>query len=199
MENAWQFAKVYEKIPKQRIPESRFRPNKIIWEYPAETHAVKNADGDWVVTDEYWNWRRRGFLNPDPVRYPVGFKGRSKCLFALYQDPETEEWTQLGYINARKKLYCRLYADSVRHDPLFKELQTRVQNGGKVTILDVDGPTLLPEKALEYPFNQIDPVSSTIPCTEELIKAFLHEPAIPFGHGFVLATMLVGGEHWLYQ
>ena len=55
---------------------------------------------DETITDSYFRWRQKGFNNPDPVRYPVGYNYRHKCLLSL--GPLGERW---NYVESRKNLY----------------------------------------------------------------------------------------------
>ena len=106
VENVWQFSKVYEKVEEQKIPLSRFQPNTIVWEHPAETHVV---DGE--IQPAYWAWRKKGMQNSYAVRYPNGFNGRRKCLYSLWPVNDDDVlFEQLDYIQARKKIYCGEYA-----------------------------------------------------------------------------------------
>src|SRR3990167_1065909 len=81
MENIYQ-TKCYEKVPKSVQRYSRY-DSTVIWDHPAEIHAVKDENGDWDPTDKYWEWRKKLAENEYAVRYPVGFHYRHNCLFAI--------------------------------------------------------------------------------------------------------------------
>lgn len=81
MENIWQFSKVYKNVPASKQYYSQW-DDTVIWDHPAETH----IDSDGNLTDEYWEWRRKGYNNKYPVRYPVGMKHRSECLYSFYNE-----------------------------------------------------------------------------------------------------------------
>jgi hypothetical protein len=90
--------------------------------------------------------REDGLRNEYPVRYPVGRKTRSECLFAIPYD--TPSWTErLNYIEARKRNYLPLYIRLVREQPKFHKLLQRLLNGENLLIVEVDGPH---EESLEY-------------------------------------------------
>jgi hypothetical protein len=66
-------------------------------------------------TKEYWKWREAGFNNKKAVRYPNGFKGRTECKFSLWKN-EKGEWERLGYVEARAKIYAKVYEDLVKKE-----------------------------------------------------------------------------------
>ena len=101
LENIWQFSKVYEIVNALKTPLSRFHPDTIIWEHPREIHF---KDGE--LTEDFWAWREKGMNNLYAVRYPNGFKGRTKCLFAVWPGNNDEEDVKLNYIEGRKRIYC---------------------------------------------------------------------------------------------
>ena len=189
MENVWQAAKVYEQVPKSTQKRSRFDPT-VIWDHPAERHAVPDGVGGWTLTPEYMTWRQKLMFAPEPVRYPVGFKHRHKCLFAAGNTPQE----RLGYIESRKQLYVPMYNSLVRATDTFKKLQSRHQNGENLLIIEVDGPHA---ESLEY-YKQSYGVDSnfiktdTILCTPNNLSIMLEDAKHPFGHGYCLAMSLRG-------
>lgn len=70
LENRWQGSKVYASVPTCRQTYSRF-DRRVIWEHPAEKHAILQPDGTYALTSAYYDWRRKLMANPDPVRYPI--------------------------------------------------------------------------------------------------------------------------------
>lgn len=86
---------------------------------PGESCPAKNMENAWQFakvykqhvdnagnpTEEYWEWARRGWADSFAHRYPMG-KGAI---------PEYSLWNneKLGYIDARKRIYGRLYLDGV--------------------------------------------------------------------------------------
>lgn len=87
VENAWQYAKVYK----------------------------ENLDLNGEPSALYWSWAKRGWSNPNAVRYPRG-KGRKPSY--LYWDGE-----KMDYITARLRVYFPIYRDAVRKMPAFTKLQ----------------------------------------------------------------------------
>lgn len=130
MENIWQFSKVYATIPQTIQYKSRY-DKTIIWSSSKEKH-YKNGQ----LLPAYHEWRHKGMNAPYAIRYPVGFENRSKCLFALKE----ENGEPLNYIESRKAIYVPVYCDFVRKQPLFTDLQKRLQKGEQLLIVEVDGP-----------------------------------------------------------
>jgi hypothetical protein len=88
---------------------------------------------------------------------------------------EDGEWKLLPYIPARKKIYCKLYAALVVHTKAYHMLKALVDSGTSIQICEMDvRPGLVTEEVLRYEINNT---------------------TIPFGHGYVLATCLMGLTH----
>lgn len=182
MENAWQFRKLYPWVPKSRQPYSRF-DNTIIWSHPEETHVT-----DGVPNEKYWAWREKGFRCEYPVRYPVG-NGvhKSRCICVL-----SDEGERLGIEDGRKKVYLKIYAELVKKQPKFLELQQRVMNGENLLIIEPDGPH---QESLEYykrEYNVDDSFieQDTMLVTMKSVKIMLKDTKHSFGHGYCLAMAL---------
>lgn len=186
LENAWQFSKVYPVVDAQRIPLSRWQKNQIIWEHPREEH----LDPQGEPNAAYWAWRKKGCAAPYAVRYPNGFHGRKKCLYAL----EDENGPHLSYLDARKAIYCRIYREEAHKTKEFKDLYERLQGGENLQIVEVDGP----DPHLSFPpYDRISGENPGLLMDEETIKLLLGDDRKPFGHGFVIAALLLDGADWL--
>lgn len=184
MENVWQFSKVYDRVPKSTQRYSRFDP-RVIWDHPAEIH-IK----DGTPTDEYWDWRQKGMNCKDAIRYPVGYKHRHRCLYAL---ADSNLGKKLGYIESRKEIYLPLYKKCVQGLPQFLELQRRLCNGENLLIIEVDGPH---EESMSYykaKYNVADDfiIGNTILVTLENMELMLNDEKHPFGHGYCLGLALL--------
>jgi hypothetical protein len=201
MENIWQMSKIYEKVPFTKEYYSRY-DKTIIWTYPAETHVINGK-----ITDAYWKWREAGMNNKYPIRYPVGFKHRHKCLYSLkelntVQDHISSDnyvqyngtmYAKLGYIESRKQIYIPIYCDLVKRQPKFQELKNRLDKGENLLIIEVDGPH---QESLDYykeKYNVLDNfiVNNTIAINKENINIMLNDEKYPFGHGYCLALALL--------
>jgi hypothetical protein len=138
-------------------------------------------DGHWSVTMEnawqytkvypgydngsYWPWAQAGWANPRGVRYPMG-RGAV---------PLHSAWAgeQLGYIEARRRIYAPLYAQAVRFYQL--NLLTALRgyaSQGDLVIRDFDA---YDHRALGYTWPDV-----------------MSDPDRKMGHGFVLAMMIDG-------
>ena len=186
MENIYQFSKVYKNVPKSKQYYSRY-DRRVIWDWPAQTH----LEGD-QLTHDYIKWRTCGMNASEPIRYPVGFKNRHKCLFSLKGD-EIPEVKSLDYIESRKEIYLPLYTELVQKEKQFLELVERLKNGENLLIIEVDGPH---EESLEYYRDKYDVPKDfiqnfTMLATRENIDIMLNDPKHPFGHGYCLALALL--------
>ena len=188
LENVWQFAKVWERVFEQRIPLGRFHPNRIVWEWPAEVHLFNDK-----ITAEYWNWRKQGMDNKYAVRYPNGFKNRTKTLFSLWPNANNE-FERLDYIQARKAIYCAEYARLAPKTPHFAKLKDMLERGINLQIVEVDGP----DPSLDFePYNRITPEQPGLDIDKETIQMLLNDERRAFGHGYTIAALLLDGSEWL--
>lgn len=82
---------------------------------------------------------------------------------------------RIDYIEARKKIYCPLYAYCVEKyaSASFEKLQNMYLSGKKIVLLDFDG------------YSKWDDLNTV-----------LNNPKRKMGHAFVLAMMLRGERHW---
>ena len=136
LENLWQFSKVY--------PE--------------------HADVLGSPTQEYFDWRSRGWADPQAHRYPMG-KGR-KPLYSLWFGEK------LGYIEARKKIYATMYAEAVIDTVSYKVLEVIYNHGVDLVLIDYDGYDYIREGVS--------------------LKRVINNPHKIMGHAFVLAMLLKG-------
>ncbi len=189
MENYWQFSKIYDKIPDTTQYFSRYN-NKITWTHGEECH-VK----DGKLTQEYYNWRKKGMKCKYAIRYPVGYKYRTKCLYALANksDGTIDESDKLDYIQSRKKIYVPEYCRLVKSEKRFKELKTRLAAGENLLIIEVDGPhqESLDYYKTKYSVSNNFIQNNTMLINKNNIKIMLNDPKHPFGHGYCLAMALL--------
>jgi hypothetical protein len=189
LENIWQFRRAYEEIPASTQKYSKY-DKTVIWSYPKEKHiiwppgkerTVENAQ----LAEGYYRWRERGMNNEYAVRYPVGYKHRHKVLFSI-----DEEGNRLSYLEAREKIYLKLYLEMVVKEPKFWELLGMVKKGKNVLITEVDGPR---SESAEYYQEKygIDVRDGALKVTEENVKIFMKDPKHSFGHSFCLGLALI--------
>lgn len=191
MENIWQFSKCYKEVSSSIQYYSRFN-HTIIWQHPAETHIDENDN----ITEKYKNWREKGMNNKYAVRYPVGYKHRSKCLYSLKE----LSGPKLDYIEARKEIYVKEYCRLVKKEKSYQLLQEMLKKGKNLLIVEVDGPH---EESLDYykenygvnnSFIQRD----TMLFNEENNRIMLNDPKHSYGHGYALCLALLDKEEeWI--
>jgi len=187
LENVWQFSKVYEKVTQQKTRKSRYHA-EIIWEHPEEIHV--DADGE--ITEEYWNWREKGMNNTYAVRYPNGYRGKAKCLFSLYEFAPSC-YVPLNYIESRKMLYCAEYTRLAPLTDTFQKMKQLLERGD-VIIHEVDGP----DPSLDYfPFDSLTEENPALEIDEKVIRTLIEDTRRPFGHGYVIGALLLGGQKWM--
>lgn len=185
LENVWQFSKLYPRVTSQHSLIKG--TNTVIWSHPAEVH-IDTETGE--PNDAYWAWREKGMNNPLAVRYPNGYYGRTACIGAIWPG----ESGRLDYIQARKKIYCAEYARLAPRTPAFKALRALLEKGENLQIVEVDGP----DPTLKYPpYDQISPAEPGMLMNETNIRLLVNDTNKPFGHGFVIAALLLGGEEWM--
>jgi hypothetical protein len=192
LENRYQFSKCYEKVPASKQRYSRF-DQRVIWEWPAETHKVTDANGNQHITPQYLNWRKAGMNCTEAVRYPVGRNNMAKCLFALAENNDgTVNAKTLTYVESRKAIYIPIYEQSVQGKPQFVELKNRLAKGENLLIIEIDGPH---EESLLYYREKygVGPdfiQGQSMLCTPANLNIMLNDPLHPYGHGYCLAAAL---------
>lgn len=138
------------------------------WQFSKVYPQHVDEDGD--QTSAYWDWAMGGWLDDRAHRYPMG-KG-AVPLYSLWNDEK------LTYVEARKKVYCPLYAAAVEKTTAYGVLQRMYESetarGGDLYLLDFDG---------------YDRGSKTY-------EQVLNDPNKKMGHAFVLAMMLDGQRVW---
>ena len=153
------------------------------WQYSKVFPGMKNShlNSQKEVTDEWFEWRLKGFQKTKGDRHPAGTKtdgGYLKADFALFGDASTG-LKKMNYIQSRKHVYVPLYYKLLVETPAFKELKGEVEKGKKFQILDFDAP------------------DETRFITPAFLKWAVNQPlpfGKPFGHGYVLAGALLDIE-----
>ena len=196
MENLYQASKVYRSVPSTIQRYSRW-DKTVIWSHPGETH----VDNKGNRTQKYYQWRKKLQTNSYAIRYPLGWtNGKAnnyKCLYA-YRDDHPDE--KLDYIQTRKLIYIPLYSEMVQKEEQFLELKERLEKGENLLIIEVDGPHQedLSYYKDKYKVDDSFIENNTVLVTQENIKIMLNDPKHPYGHGYVLATTLLGKTNeWL--
>lgn len=136
------------------------------WQYSKvyAEHADENGD----PKPEYLEWARAGWAKNSADRYPMG-KGR-KPLYSLWAGEK------LPYVEARKKIYCPLYAKAVENTDAFKMLKQIFEHRENIWLWDFDG----------YDHHKLNMTYQDV----------LDCPSRKMGHAFVLAMMLDNQRLW---
>lgn len=181
LENYYQFYKVYSNVP------------KITWKPPASykgdilTHPEENHLTNGEVNQNYWNWRQKGLECKYPVRYPVGLKKRTECLYLL------KDGRKLNYIEGRKEVYLKEYTRLVKTQQMFWDLVFSFKNGQNILIHDVDGPHQESEDYYKQRYlldNFI--INGTIDGRDnQVLDILFNDSKHPFGHGYCLAMAII--------
>ena len=195
IENKWQFAKLNKSVVQQYTPVNSKNPDKIIWEHPAEFHMKDNE-----VLPAYWDWRKKGMNNWYAVRYPNGYEGRRLVVCSLW--PKTPElansrdendYRRLDYIEARKVIYYGEYARLAPRNAEFQKMQAMLRRGQNILIAEVDGP----DPDLRFPpYHRISRSCPGLGIDRETATMLMNDRKKPFGHGYTIACLLLGGEDW---
>ncbi len=136
------------------------------WQYSKVYH--DQVDGKGNPTEDYHTWAESGFKNTKAVRYPRG--KNASPLYSLYKGQK------LGYIDARKKIYCPLYAKAVVKTQAFKKLAELYNSGVQIVLIDFDGYDHIKKKMT--------------------LKEVVNYKARKMGHAFVLAGLLEENLFW---
>ncbi len=133
-----------------------------LWQYSKvyAKHVAKDGfpDTDWFM------WRAKGWADMKAHRYPMGRGAK----------PEYAWWNQkkLGYIDARKQIYTKVYAAHVIQTGSYKLLRTLYSIRGDVVLRDYDA-----YDHIKLGMSLVDVINN---------------PDRIMGHGFVLAMLLEG-------
>lgn len=133
------------------------------WQFSKVWKHHVGADG--LPTAEYWPWAESGWANPAPVRYPMGKGSKPEYLFW--------DGRRLGYVDARKQVYWRLYRDAVRKTDGWQRLR-QLHASQDVALWDFDG------------FD-----NETVGMS---LADVIDQDRRPMGHAFVLKAMLLYGD-----
>jgi hypothetical protein len=136
IENAFQFSKVYE-------------------EYVA-------YDGE-TPSQHYWEWAKKGWENPKPIKYPLG--AWNKHLFHWW------DGKRITNLEAQNNIFLPLYKEAVTKSSSFKRLKELYESTDKdIYLLDFEGYN---HRYLELTWDQV-----------------MNDPNRPVGQGFALCMLL---------
>ena len=120
-----------------------------------------------TITEPWW------LAQQEPHRRYPGSRDQ-KVLGALHNG------VLLDYVSSRKMVYVPYYKDLIEGREMLLYWIQQVQLGHDVTIYDFDGPRLE------------DGGVTCLEVTEELLIHKINDTRHPFGHGYVVASILAG-------
>lgn len=199
MENIWQFSKIWRKMYSQCQPISQY-DDRIRWKWQEENHIDVHRTKSFIdvhrtkssidvhetkssiekdILPAYYKWREAGFNHSRWVRYPNGYHHHKECIGSVYKGKI------IGIVEARKKIYYRVYKKIAEKTRQFQELKKMLENGINIQICEVDGPNFLPS----YPYNRTK--ENSLLMTPTRLQYLIENTDHAFGHGFCLAACLM--------
>ncbi len=133
-----------------------------LWQYSKVY--MKHVAEDGYPSTEWFIWRGKGWADKQAHRYPMGRGAK----------PEYSWWgmSKLGYIDARKQIYAKVYAGHVLKTKSYVFLHKLYSMRGEVVLRDYDA------------YDHIK-LGMTL-------KDVINNPDKIMGHAFVLAMLLEG-------
>ncbi len=113
-------------------------------------------------------------------RYP-GTKGK-KVLYA--SRPGVEE--KLTYVESRKKIYVPEYYEMVKNREAITTARNQLKSGRDICVVDIDGPRA----------DDGTPLCHEI--TLDYLKEKIDDEKFPFGHGYIVASLIAGIDYKNY-
>ena len=142
------------------------------WNFESRWQSGKIFEGIDEKVSKTW-WRTQ--LEPKR-RYPKG-KGK-KILCARFEG--YEDRGDMDYVTSRKEVYCKEYYDLIKDRERVLFWKKMLDKGKSITIYDFDGP-------------RTDEGGVTcLEVTEDLLKEKIIDIKFPFGHGYVVASLISG-------
>lgn len=150
------------------------------WQYGKKFKELGHEDRDkWLEFRNKGYLRKKGDRHPkgtktNEVKYTINRNGKN-INFYRYLTAYSSEYNneEMDYLTSRLKIYIPLYEQLVKETDAFKELKKMVDSGLSVMILDLDGPL----KPMEV--------------TPENINKMKYDTSRPYGHGYVIANLLI--------
>lgn len=107
-------------------------------------------------------------------RYP-----KSKDKRVLYSHFDHLPNEKMDYITSRKKVYVPEYFNMIKKREMSLLWRNKIISGKDIVIFDFDGPRL------------DDGSVTCLKVTPELLKEKINDPHFPFGHGYIVASLLL--------
>lgn len=175
IEDAWQASKVYSFHMNGKFDPKAKKNN--FWK-PGNKTIDYNKSDEWLI--EWKKWSEFCRFSGEGLRRRCKLIKDKNCinpnipLFSYYRGEK------LSYVESRKKMYIPWYADLVVKTRAFKYLKERFRKISLI-ILDPDGQPR-DQKILEI--------------NEKTMREKINDPKFVFGHGYVLACVLLNINVW---
>ncbi len=178
IEDGWQGSKVSEM---HMYKDGKFDPKaKLLWKNDSDSKIDWQTSDEWIP--EWKKWSEFICLSGEALRRRVLLENPTEnkpnpnaTLFSYYRGKK------MPYYIARKVMYIPWYAKLARETKAFEYLKKRFDAGVSLILLDTDG---------EPRDNKIDSL------TPDNLRKRINDPNQIFGHGFVLAAMLLDCDVW---
>jgi len=139
------------------------------WNFESYWQSGKSWDGiDDDVVKAWWAKQKQ------PKRRFPNSKNMT-CTHAQW-----EGTAPMGYVESRKKVYVPEYYNMVKGREMSAYWRNEVLGGADVVVYDFDGPRMA------------NGTPTCVPVNKELLVEKIHDTAFPFGHGYIVASMLAG-------
>lgn len=130
-------------------------------------------------------WSKRGRFSGEARRHRIPKKDR--CI-AHPSNPNIPTFLyymgeRLSYKDARKRMYMKWYKDLVVHTNAYKDLKARHLAGINLLLLEFDGLDRYNSK-------------ENVDLDQDILQKLLEDDSRPFGHGLVLACILLDCCVW---
>lgn len=125
------------------------------------------------VTSEWWRQQQ------EPHRRYPGSKGKT-VLGAKRGFDDVDGPSLLNYVDCRKQVYVPEYSSLIRDREMLQFYKDQLDQGRDITIFDFDGP--------RTPEGEV----SCVKLSEDLLIEKINDISRPFGHGYVIASILAG-------
>lgn len=157
---------------KQRIERRDLSPmSEILGRYKGfycfENYWQSGKVFDGIDHCQYVSWWKS--LEEGKRRYP---KLKTECLYSNYDGQRRD------YLQSRKEIYIPEYHDLVKNSEAISKWKDIVASGRTVVIYDFDGPRTQ------------DGGVTCLPVTRQMLKEKVNDTTFPFGHGYVVASIL---------
>ena len=162
------------KTSRERIDFSPMHPNGYKGFLNFEHYWQQGKVWDGIPRCESVKWWKE---QTKPKRRFLKGKGR-RVLYAIFEDITGEE--ELDYVTSRKRVYVPKYAEYISNTESLRKWENIVKSGQDVVVYDFDG--------VRKPSGDVDVKEVTV----ELLENKINDMKFPFGHSFIIASMLSG-------